>query len=111
MENILILVDSVGRMVVGKCNKKSSSASILAVENPAVVNIQADQNTGQISVQLTKSNVVFSDDAQLDDRIVEQYKQIASGQSLQPQAQAVQPQAVAQQPAEEPEVIKLFDDE
>jgi hypothetical protein len=130
MENITIFIDNVGRMIIGD-EVKSKSKSIFSVKNPAVVNVQADQNTGQISVQLlpyvfsefikadqedpvwsfNKANITTSDNLQLDERITEQYTQIMSNSkgggnaTLQGTAGTVQNTA-----DEEPEVIKLFDE-
>jgi hypothetical protein len=125
MENVTIFVDNVGRMIVGAVNDKVSNKSIFAVDNPAVVNIQADPDSGNISVQLlpfvfsefvidagkpttwefTRSSVVISNNIELDNRIVQQYDQIVN---QQPTQQAPAPAAV--QPNAEPEVIKLFDE-
>ena len=119
MENITIIVDSVGRQIVGELNTKKTTKDTLAIDTPAIVNIQADQNTGQLTVQFlpyifgefvantdpvtwlfNKASVVTSDNLQLDSRVLEQYKQIVD-----------QPKVDANKSDEEPEVIKLFDDE
>ena len=118
MENITLFTDSIGRMVIGDVNVNKT---LVKVKNPAVVNVQADQNTGQISVQLLpyvfsefvkntdevewtfqKSNIIFSDNLELDDRIISQYKQIMSNAPAAPATDA--------ETMEEPEVIKLFDE-
>ena len=120
MENVTIFVDNVGRMIVGAVNDSASNKSTLAVDNPAVVNIQADQQSGNISVQLlpfvfgefvvnkgpvtwqfARSSVVTSNNIELDERIIQQYDQIVNGTPA-PQAG---PAA-----SDEPEVIKLFDE-
>ena len=119
--NITILVDSVGRMIIGDLVKSSSKTS-LKVKNPAVVNIQADQQSGQMSVQLLpyvfaefvandkddevvwdfpRSSVTVSDNLKLDDRITQQYVQIMENARVA---------TVAPNTDEEPEVIKLFDE-
>jgi hypothetical protein len=43
------LVDSVGRTIIGKVTQTKTAVE---VENPAIINIQVKQDTGQISVQL-----------------------------------------------------------
>lgn len=120
MENVTIIVDSVGRQIVGALNTDKTTKDSLALDTPAIVNIQADQNTGQLTVQFlpyvfsefvankdavtwffNKTSVVISDNLELDDRVIEQYKQIVQQASV-PAPPAAQ---------EEPEVIKLFDDE
>ena len=123
MENITIFIDSVGRMIVGGVNEQASNKTTLGVDNPCVINIQADQQSGQMSVQLlpfvfsefiknkeenitwkfNRASVVSSDNLQIEDRIVQQYSQIVSSA----QVPAV-PQAGPSD--EEPEVVKLFDE-
>ena len=119
MENITLFTDGVGRMVIGDV---SLSKTLLKVKNPAVVNVQADPNSGQISVQLLpyvfsefvknekevewtfqKANVTYSDNLELDERIIDQYKQIMFKDNS-----PVAP--VENTSDEEPEVIKLFDE-
>lgn len=119
-DNITIFVDNVGRMIVGKVDDDKTNKTTLAVTNPSIVQIQPDQQTGNISVQFlpyifsefvaldmrnevtwnfNKATIVTSDNIELDERVLQQYKQI------------VENTPVAAAPAEEPEVIKLFDDE
>lgn len=50
--NITAFVDSVGRVIVGREAATESTDSQLAISNPAVVNINVNQESGQISVQL-----------------------------------------------------------
>lgn len=92
------IVDSVGRVILGRHDVQASTKSLLNVRNPAVVNIQVDQQSGQISVQLIpyifrefikadkrddgvswnfqKNNIVISDDLELEDNIITQYIKI-----------------------------------
>ena len=124
MDNITAFVDSVGRVIVGQ-KLKSKAASVLKIKEPAVVNVQVNQQSGQISVQLlpfvfrefvtqeardegvvwdfNKDSCVTSENIVLEDNICKQYESIFSKPVATP---AAQPQA-----AEEPEVVKLFDDE
>jgi hypothetical protein len=123
MENITIFIDNVGRMIIGE-KVQTKSKSSFPIKNPSVVNVQADQETGQISVQLlpyifseflksdaespvwlfNRANITTSDNIHLDDRIVEQYIQIINNKGVQslPTTQ--------NESTEEPEVIKLFDE-
>ena len=118
--DISILVDNVGRTIVGRIKQTKDSVE---VENPTVVNIEVKQDTGQIAVQLIplvfkefliaeqregsvtwkfpKNLVVLSDDIKIDDQLKNQYENVFKS------APAPQP-APAQS---EPEVVKLFDDE
>ena len=96
--NLTAIVDSVGRVVLGRHDQENSTKTVLKLKNPAVVNIQVDQQSGQISVQLIpyifkefvksdlrdsgitwsfqKSAIVVSDDLVLEDNIVSQYEKI-----------------------------------
>ncbi len=123
MENITIFIDNVGRMIIGSLNEQATNKTTLGIENPCVVNIQADQQSGQMSVQLlpfvfsefvknkeenitwkfSKSNIVTSDNMVLDERVEAQYKQIVS--STQTAVQSLE-----SNPTAEPEVVKLFDE-
>jgi len=123
MDNITTFVDNVGRVVVGQ-KVKSKDSSLLKIKEPAVVNVQVNQQSGQISVQLLPfvfrefvkpsarekgvvwnfnvNNIVVSDNVELDDAIVKQYENIFE----KPVASAAPTET-----RDEPEVVKLFDDE
>ena len=76
--------------------KSNSHIISSSYEHPAVVNIQADQQSGNISVQLlpfvfsefitsnestwkfSRNSVVISDDIELDERVIQQYNQIVN---------------------------------
>lgn len=90
-------VDSVGRVIVGRTAEKiAANATTLQVKNPAIVNIQM-QEDGQVSVQLIPymfreflvpenqeetvwefniDKITISRDVSLESRIQEQYRQI-----------------------------------
>lgn len=127
MENITTFVDSVGRVIVGQA-VKSKSKNTLQIKEPAVVNVQVNQQNGQISVQLlpfifrefvtekarengvvwnfNAENVVTSDNIELDDAIIKQYENIFTRPVLTAASQEqVKPKT------EDAEVVKLFDDE
>jgi hypothetical protein len=123
MENITIFIDNVGRMIIGSINEQSSNKTTLGIDNPCVINIQADQQTGQMSVQLlpfvfsefvqnkeenitwkfNRTSIVASDNLQIEPRITQQYNQIISSS----QTPAPLPEVTNE---EEPEVVKLFDE-
>ena len=48
--NLTVFVDSIGRTIVGE--ETSSDDNTLTVKNPAILHVQPNQQTGQISVQL-----------------------------------------------------------
>ena len=127
MSEIISFVDNVGRVIVGQ-KEKSNDKTHLSVKEPAVVNVQVNQQNGQISVQLlpfifrefvkqasrdegvvwkfNKSQIVTSDNLELEDAIVKQYESIFS----QPVASAQPVTQEQQAQAEKPEVVKLFDE-
>jgi hypothetical protein len=112
---MITIIDQIGRVVIGK--KVSETDTQLTLNNPVIVYVNPNQETGQIQVQsfpyifvefldkdnrdknnwtFTKSSIVISD-VVLDSAIINQYNNINS----------VRPQP----PAGEPEVIKLFSDD
>jgi hypothetical protein len=121
MNNINAFVDSVGRVIVGEVLDNTSDS--LKVKEPAVVNVQVNQESGQISVQLLpfifrefvktdirdkgvewvfpKNTIVTSENLELEDSIKQQYKNIFNQPVATPEGQKT----------EEPEVVKLFDDD
>ncbi len=123
MDNITAFVDSVGRVIIGQ-KQETSTDTVLKMKEPAVVNVQISQENGQISVQLlpyifrefitetarekgviwdfNKSTITTSENIELDEPIMTQYKNIFT-----------KPVATAEKPTgkQEPEVVKLFDDE
>lgn len=123
---ITAFVDNVGRVIVGEMIA-SKSKDIVKVKEPAVVNVNVNQQSGQISVQLLPfifrefvseaareegvvwdfkaSNITQSDNLELDQAILTQYNNIFT----KPVAKA-EGAAPTQAPAS-PEVVKLFDDE
>ena len=119
---IISFVDHVGRVIIGEHIKTKNG--VHDIKEPAVVNVQVSQENGQISVQLLPyifrefisaktresgavwqfkdESVVLSSNLELDDAIMNQYKNIFQ----QPVAKPAQPV----EDAPEPEVIKLFDE-
>ena len=118
--DINILVDSVGRTIVGRINETKTSVD---VENPTVVNIDVKQDTGQIAVQLIpfifkefvsadrrdkpvtwsfpKNLVVVNKDLKVDNQLIQQYENVFNPPAANPAPKT---------PASEPEVVKLFDE-
>lgn len=124
MSKITSFVDSVGRVIVGEI-VETKSKQHLEIKEPAVVNVQVNQQNGQISVQLlpfifrefvkadvreqgtvwkfNKDNIVMSDNIELEDSIIKQYNNIFTAPVA---TEAPEPQQPAQ-----PDVVKLFDEE
>ena len=116
--NLVAIVDSVGRVILGRSNEGKSTKSVLSLQNPAVVNIQVNQESGQISVQLIpfifrefvkestrekgvswqfqRASITTSDDLELEPPIIEQYARIFE--------QAPAP------PVESSDPVELFDE-
>ena len=123
-KNITAFVDNVGRVIVGE-RVKSKSKEFVEIKEPAVVNVNVNQQNGQISVQLLPfifrefvkaeareegvswkfraDNVTTSDNLVLDDAIISQYNNIFTKPVASAEAKPAEPS--------EPEVVKLFDDE
>lgn len=112
MSDIITIVDHVGRTVIGV--KKKDTPKNITIQNPVIIHVQPDQQSGQLQVQsfpylfmefikgdknknnwtFDKSTIAISD-VELEDKIIDQYNSI---NSPKPPTQA-----------EEPEVVKLFD--
>ena len=112
---IKTIIDHIGRTVVGSVTKEDPKT--ITLFNPVIIHVQPDPQSGQLQVQsfpyifmeflkdkdknnwtFTKSAISTSD-VDLDERIITQYENINNPQP-----------PIQETPAEEPEVIKLFDD-
>ena len=115
---LVAIVDSVGRVILGRHDTQGSTKTTTAIKNPAVVNIQVDQQSGQISVQLipfifrefvkadlrskgvtwsfNSTNIVTSSDLVLEDNIVDQYEKIFEVPEVEhsPEIEAVEAEPV-----------------
>ena len=112
---IKTIIDHIGRTVVGTVTKEDTKT--ITLFNPVIIHVQPDPTSGQLQVQSfpyifmeflkdkDKNNWTFyktaicTSDVDLDDRIITQYENINNPQP-----------PIQEAPAEEPEVIKLFDD-
>lgn len=115
MSNITTIVDHIGRTVIGI--EVSQTETTLTLDNPVIVHVQPNQQTGQLQVQsipyifmeflspesrtanhwtFAKSSIVLTS-VKLDSKIISQYHGINTP-------------APQQAPQGDPEVIKLFDD-
>jgi hypothetical protein len=114
MSNIKVIVDHIGRTVVGEL--ASETEATLTLDNPVIIHVQPNPQTGQLQVQsfpylfmefikptardnnkwtFNKQQIVLST-VELDDNIIAQYKGVNT--------------PAVQQPQGDPEVIKLFED-
>ena len=120
-KNFVVFVDGIGRTLVGE--ETSSGKTTVTVKNPAILHVQPNQQTGQLSVQLVpyffkefqkgggdstwtfnKDTITLADDMEIDERLLTQYTNMFSALEL-PQ----QPQLVGAAAGDAP-VVKLFDD-
>ena len=123
--NLTVFVDGIGRTIVGEVLKETKTA--LNVKNPAIVHVQPNAQTGQISVQLIpfffkeflkgqsdtewqflKATLTVATDLVLEERLVTQYTNMYSVVQAPGQPAVVTPGDAATK-ADAP-VIKLFDD-
>lgn len=125
-KNLSVFIDNIGRTILGET--VSDTKTTLEIKNPAIVHVQPNQQTGQISVQLVpvffkefqagdkndstwvwlKSNLVVAKDVNLDDRLKQQYTNMFSAIVAPPQPQLAGAGAGAD--GDTPPVVKLFDD-
>jgi hypothetical protein len=112
---IKTIIDHIGRTVVGSVTKEDTKN--ITLFNPVIIHVQPDSQSGQLQVQSfpyifmeflkdkDKNNWTFNkaaistSDVELDERIITQYENINNPQP-----------PIQETSAEEPEVIKLFDD-
>jgi hypothetical protein len=120
-----VFVDVIGRTIVGE--DSSSTKTTLTVKNPAILHVQPNQQTGQISVQLVpyffkefikdsvnetewtfnRSQITLGSSIVLDARLTVQYDNLFSA------IQTPAPPQLAGAGAGDsgnPPVVKLFDD-
>jgi hypothetical protein len=112
-KTLTVFLDSIGRTIIGKVAKEDTD--VLSVENPALVHIQPNTQTGQIQLQILplffkefqadknkptvwnfkKTNITTSEEIPFAVQFVAQYEQMFRSTEAPKQ----------------PEVVKLFDDE
>jgi|TARA_R110000744_G_scaffold290142_4_gene400941 hypothetical protein len=116
--NHTVFVDSIGRAILGAIADGPDNS--VNVKRPAIVHVQPNQETGQIAVQLIpyffkefneteddtvwsfpKCSIVSSTGLRLNQQLLQQYETIVNAA----------PGGDKAPPAEEPGVVKLFDDE
>lgn len=125
-KELAVFVDGIGRTLVGERVNESKTA--IEVKNPAIVHVQPNQQTGQISVQIIpfffkefldpncdtstweflKSSITLAKGLELDQRLITQYTNMYNVVQAPTAPQLVTPGAPA--PDSDTPVIKLFDD-
>jgi hypothetical protein len=121
--NLIVFFDTIGRLLIGEKVKEETTDTILVVKNPAVVHIQPNAQTGQLSLQILpiffkefladkaestkwkyhRALITESEDVAFDFKLQAQYAQLFS-------APPVQPPPAQQNTSKQTEVIKLFDE-
>ena len=129
-DKYVIFVEANGRTVYGIEDSEKSTDTLLAVRNPAVIFVQADQQSGQFGVQVVpflfrefakdgtttdqlwtfnRAQITQAHDVELDTKLLEQHKRIFSAIEMPAGTGIVTPQQAAAEQAEE-KVVKLFDE-
>ena len=126
MSEKVLFIDAIGRTILGEANEKKSTESSLAVDDPSIVFVQPNPDNGQIQVQViplyfkelvgeksregkvtwrfNRANIVEPEGLDMDEKLLTQYERVTSAVPDNP------PGIVTSDAAEEPEVVKLFDD-
>lgn len=113
-KQLTVFLDNIGRTIIGKIKKQDEKT--ISVENPALVHVQPNVQTGQLQLQILP---LFFREFQSDRSIptVWNFKQanITTCEEIpfatQFTAQYEQLFRVAETQQKQPEVVKLFDDE
>ena len=126
----VVFVEANGRTIYGLHNEDLSTDKNLAVTNPAVIFVNANQQTGQFGVQVVpylfrefaregtvksqtwlfnKDAITLAVDVEVDDKLRDQHTRIFSAIELPPDKGIVTPQQAAAEAAGG-KVVKLFDD-
>ena len=130
LTKLVPFVDSVGRIIIGRTTGKiAKNANSISVLNPAIVNIQM-QEDGQVSVQLIPymfkefllpenqketvwefglNQITYSTDVAVDERITEQYQQVFELTDEERQKLVEKIQSEQSAPVEA-ETVELFDE-
>jgi hypothetical protein len=116
--NLVVFLDTIGRTIIG--NAVDQNDTTVSVENPALVAVQPNVQTGQIQLQILplffrefqadrnvptiwhykKNNITFADSITFVDQFVAQYNQLFAPVATPAPA-----------PTEDAPVVKLFDSE
>ena len=122
-----VFIDGIGRTIVGDENKKKSTKAQLAVDNPAVVFVQPNPDSGQIQVQViplffrelvseelrdtqtwyfNRASLVTNPTLVPDAKLCEQYDRVVgAGPEVPPGI------VVDNETKSDPKVVKLFDED
>jgi hypothetical protein len=132
---LTIILDALGRTVLGQLDKEKSTDDTIAITNPVILHV-VDAGGGKMSIQLLpiffrefladktgdvtffykKNSTTLNDIDAIDFRLQAQYTQMFNKQNqfVTPQAQAAPQQAAPQQaaptPAQPQSVVNLFDE-
>ena len=128
-KNYVVFVEQNGRTVYGYEDPGKSTDTQLAVVNPAIIYVNADQATRQFGVQVVpylfrefaqdgtttiqtwlfnRNQITLAVDVEVENRLREQHQRIFSAIELPPDKGIVTPTQAANEGSEK--VVKLFDD-
>lgn len=128
-KNYVVFVEQNGRTIYGYEDTEKSTDTQLAVVNPAIIYVNADQNTGQFGVQVVpylfrefaqdgttteqtwlfnRNQITLAVDVVVENRLQEQHTRIFSAIELPPDKGIVTPSQAANEGSDK--VVKLFDD-
>ena len=126
----VVFVEANGRTIYGLEEEDKSTDTQLAVRNPAVIFVNANEQSGQFGVQVVpylfrefakdgttsdqvwlfnRSQITMAVDLEIDGRLHEQHTRIFSAIALPPDKGIVTPGQAAEEAAAG-KVVKLFDD-
>jgi len=115
-KSLTVFLDNIGRTILGK--QTNQTEEILSIENPALVHIQANNQSGQLQLQILplffkefqsdrnastvwnfkKNSITLADEIPFAPQFIAQYEQLFQVTPIQSQPQG------------EPKVVKLFDE-
>ena len=132
--NYVIFVEGNGRTIYGIEEVDKSTDTLLAVKNPAVIFVQADQQSGQFGVQVVpflfrefakdgtttdqvwtfnRAQITMAVDVELDTKLLDQHNRIFSAIEMPPGTGVIatpqQAAAEASNQGAQEKVVKLFD--
>lgn len=127
---LVIILDAIGRTILGECSSEKSTEETLAIKNPVILHV-VDTGGGRMSIQLLplffrefmadktgdvvfsykKNNITLSDIDALDFRLQAQYSQMFNKNNNYVTPEQQPQQQIQQQPTEPSQsVINLFDE-
>ena len=127
--NKVVFVDNIGRTILGEENKKKSTKALLAVDNPTIVFVQPNPDSGQIQVQVIplffrelakeesrevaatwlfpRNNLTTNPDLVPDEKLLSQWDRVVGAGPDVPPGIVIEKKKDGD---DKPKVVKLFDE-